>query len=196
MKKSILLISIIAINYSIAKAQIINVIAGNGYFAGSGFGGYTGNGGPATAAELDGPGGMVLDASGNIYFADFTNNVIRKITKSTGIISNVAGNGYLATTNNGAYSGDGGPATDAELNQPGDVASDTLGNLYIADANNNRIRKVNTSGVISTIAGNDSNGFSGDGGPARAAELYQPLGLIVDRKGNVYIADRIITGSE
>ena len=189
MKKTLLIFSIFTYYFSITNAQIINVVAGNGYDAGTNLGGYTGNGGQATAAELDGPSGIVLDKAGNIYFADYTNNVIRKVTKSTGIISNVAGNGYLATTNSGAYSGDGGPATAAELNEPGDIAFDTIGNLYITDYNNNRIRMVNTSGVISTIAGNGTKSFSGDGGQATAAELNQPEGIVIDHAGNIYIAD-------
>ena len=132
---------------------VITTVAGNGTA------GYSGDGGPATSAELDDPSGVAVDASGNLYIADSLNSVIRKVSPS-GIITTVAGNGYnrLGTGqpafNDGGYSGDGGPATTAELNNPYAVAVDASGNLYIADTYNHRIRKVDTSGVITTVAGN------------------------------------------
>ncbi|NCX95569.1 MAG: hypothetical protein EBX41_04010, partial [Chitinophagia bacterium] len=158
------------------KAQIITTIAGNGS------GGYSGDGGAATAASLNEPKGVAVDASANVYIADCFNNRIRKVNTS-GIISTIAGNGSAG------YSGDGGAATAASLSLPKGVAVDASGNVYFPDQNNNRIRKVNTSGVISTIAGNGSLGYSGDGGAATAASLSGPYGVAVDASGNVYIAD-------
>ena len=110
------------------------------------------------------------------------NSRVRKVTPA-GIISTVAGNGTPD------YSGDGGAATSAELNQPAGVAVDGLGNLYIADTSNNRIRKVTPAGIISTVAGNGTPDYSGDGGTATSAELNQPAGVAVDGLGNLYIAD-------
>ena len=152
--------------------------------AGTGTSGYSGDGGPATAATLDEPEGLALDSQGDLFVADSSNNVIRKINLATGMISTVAGNGLSG------FSGDGGPATAAELWDPVVVAVDSAGNLFIADFNNSRVRKVAaSSGLISTFAGNGTRGFSGDTGPATAAELYYPRGVAVDSQGNVYIAD-------
>lgn len=158
---------------------IITTVAGNGTFGGSG------DGGPATAAALAQPQGITLDAVGNLYIADYASNVVRKVN-SSGIISTVAGNG------NRGYSGDGGPATAAQLDAPTGVACDALGNLYISDfSRGGSVRKVNPSGIITTIAGTGSCGSlsCGDGGPAIAAEMYNPYGLTVDASGNVYITD-------
>ena len=155
---------------------VISTVAGNGT------GGYSGDGGPATSAELSTPSGVAVDASSNIYIADSSNNCIRKVDAS-GVISTVAGKGT------GGYSGDGGPASSAELSSPFGVAVDASGNIYIADDKNNRIRKVDASGVISTVAGNGTGGYSGDGGPATSAQLNSPSGLAVDSSGNIYIAD-------
>jgi len=169
---------------TIINSQIITTIAGIGIR------GYYGDGGEATNAKLYGPSQICLDKAGNVYVADYNNNVIRKITIATGIITTIAGNGYDAGMNRGAYSGDGGQATAAELNQPASVATDTVNNIYIADYMNNRVRKVTVStGIITTIAGDSTAGFSGDGGQATAAELNQPTGIIVDKFGNTYIAD-------
>jgi len=173
-----------------AQSYIINTFAGNGYGAtgNTGSGGYTGDGGQATGAELNNPAGVSLDDSGNVYIADTWNNVIRKVN-TRGIISTIAGNGYGKGTGNGGFSGDGGAATLAELNGSTEVAVDDSGNVYIADAGNFRVRKVNTKGIISTIAGKDTAGYSGDGGPATLAKLYYPSGVAVDTSGNIYIAD-------
>jgi uncharacterized protein YjdB len=155
---------------------IISTVAGNGS------GGYSGDGGAATSASIYYPTRAVADASGNIYIADGNNYRIRKVNTS-GVISTFAGTGTSS------FAGDGGAATSAYLNYPSSVAVDAIGNLYIGDQYNNRIRKVNTSGIISTVAGNGSYGFSGDGAAATAANLYSPVGVAVDVAGNVYIAD-------
>jgi trimeric autotransporter adhesin len=152
--------------------------------AGTGLSGYSGDGGLATSALLYNPVGVALDASGNIYIADFYNNRIRMVTKSTGIISTVAGTG------SDGYSGDGGLATSAALNNPSSVAIDASGNIYIADTYNIRIRMVTKStGIISTVAGTGSSGYSGDGGLATSAGLGYPNGVAIDASGNIYIAD-------
>ena len=143
--------------------------------------GFSGDGGQATNARINLPqGGLAVDTSGNLFFADTYNSRIRKINAS-GIISTVAGGGGSL--------GDGSAATSAKLNNPTWVAIDTAGNLYIADTANFRIRKVNASGIISTIAGNGTQGYSGDGGNANTAKINQANGVSVDSKGNVFIAD-------
>lgn len=145
--------------------------------------GYSGDGGQATSAQLSNPSYAITDASGNVYIADTGNNRIRKVSASTGVITTFAGNGSAA------YAGDGGYAANASLNAPSSIAIDTSGNLYIADSMNYRIRKVNLSGVISTVAGNGTVGYSGDGGSAVNAQLANPSGIAVDSTGNLYIAD-------
>lgn len=150
--------------------------------AGTGAPGYSGDGGPATAADLYGPRGITADGAGNVYFSDYVNHRIRKITPS-GIITTVAGNGF------GGFSGDGGPATAAQLKYAWGIAVDGSGNLYIADQNNCRLRKVTPSGIISTIAGTGSCFIGGDGGPASSALLQYPLGVVCDAAGNIFIAD-------
>jgi sugar lactone lactonase YvrE len=152
--------------------------------AGTGTGGYNGDGEAATSAELNGPQGVAVDKSGNLYIADTWNNRIRKVTVSTGKISTVAGDGTKG------YSGDGGAATSAELYYPEGVAVDNAGNIYIADVGNSRIRKVTVStGKISTVAGDGTLGYSGDGGAATSAELYEAIDVAVDSVGNLYISD-------
>ncbi len=163
---------------------IITTIAGN-YAYGAGL---SGDGGPATAAELHEPYGVAVDTSGNVYIADMPNDCVRKVT-TDGIIHAFAGNGYGAGTGNGGYTGDGGQATDAELYQPSSVAIDDSGNAYITDRIDNHVRKVNTGGIITSIAGNGTAIASGDGGPATAAGLNTPYGIGVDKVGNVYVAD-------
>ncbi len=156
---------------------MINTIAGDGTAA------YSGDLGPATAAEINTPYGVAADAAGNVYFTDYGNNRIRKIDTG-GIIKTIAGTGV------GGFSGDGGAATAAKINAPRGIAVDAAGNVYFSDYGNNRIRKINTSGVITTIAGNGLAGFSGDGGPAASASLNFPWGVAVDGTGNIYIADQ------
>ena len=157
--------------------------------AGTGTPGLSGDGGPATAAQLNFPSGVAVDAAGNIYIADRDNHRIRKVDVD-GNISTVAGAGASAGgIRMSGYSGDGGPAVQAHLNLPGSVAVDAAGNLYIADIRNHRIRAVDIDGNIFTIAGTGTPGFSGDGGPATAAQLISPSGVAVDAAGNIYIAD-------
>jgi len=166
---------------------IRRVDAGTGVIttiAGTGIAGYSGDGGPATSAQLNGPTHVVFDRTVNLYITDANNNRIRKVNAVTGVITTVAGNGLAG------FSGDGGPATSAELNFPDGVALDSMENVYIGDARNNRIRKLDvTIGVITTVAGNGTAGFSGDGGLATNAELNFPSRPALDGLGNVYIAD-------
>ncbi len=166
---------------------IISTYAGTGYGCCGGGGGFSGDGGPATAAEFSSPSGMVSDTSGNIYIAERFNHRVRKVN-SSGIVSTIAGSGPTGI-GGGSYSGDGGPATNARLNNPWQIAMDYEGNLYIADLANSRIRKVNNTGIISTIAGTGTDGFSGDGGQATAAQIYVPSGMVFDHSGNLYFAD-------
>jgi uncharacterized protein (TIGR03437 family) len=160
----------------IDTSGVISTVVGNGVQA------FSGDGGQATAASLAFPLGIALDGKGNMYVADANNNRIRMINAS-GIISTVAGGA------NAGFAGDGGTAVNASLNIPSDVAVDGAGNLYIADAGNNRIREVNSSGVISTIAGTDDNGFSGDGGSPIQAMLNYPWSVKVGSSGTIYIGD-------
>jgi sugar lactone lactonase YvrE len=158
------------------KAQSIYTYAGNGNT------GYTDSTGDPKLAEFNHPWGLTFDGFGNLYIADHVNCAIRKISVA-GTISTFAG-----TTSNG-FSGDGGPASMATMSGPTSVTADPAGNLYIADAGNNRIRKVSTTGIITTIAGNDTSGYAGDGGPATAAKFYKPMGISADISGNLFIAD-------
>ncbi len=156
--------------------------------AGTGSAGFYGDGGPAINAQLNQPCGITVDTLGNIFFADIMNQRIRKIDVSTGIISSIAGIGPGGYTT-GAFSGDSGLAIVAALNNPTSVCFDDIGNLYIADALNRRIRKINTSGVISTIAGNGVYGSSGDDGPAILAECSPNGDIHVDEVGNIYFTE-------
>ncbi|MDO9377181.1 MAG: NHL repeat-containing protein [Ferruginibacter sp.] len=155
---------------------IITTVAGNGSF------GSSGDGSDALSAALNNPRGVTVDPNGNLYIADYGNNRIRKVT-SDGIITTIAGNGTPG------YNGDNGSATLAKLNGPNATAVDALGNVYIADANNYCIRKVGTTGIITTIAGNGTLGVSGEGGPATSAQLTRTECVAVDGSGNLYIAD-------
>jgi secreted PhoX family phosphatase len=151
-------------------------------FAGNGLYGYTGDGAAATNARLSMyTAGMVTDTIGNLFIS--CNGTVRKVN-ALGIISTVAGN------NNYGYSGDGGPATAAEFKTTTGICFDNAGNLYIADDQAYVIRMVNSAGIISTFAGTGTLGFSGDGGPATAAQLKTPAGITFDDSGNLYIADR------
>ena len=151
---------------------------------GDGTAGYQGDNGPATAAELDSPHDLVFDSAGDLFIADYANNVVREVVKLTGDIITVAGDGIAG------YSGDRGPATDAELNGPRDLAFDSVGDLFIADSNNNVVRElIAATGEIITVAGDGTAGYKGDSGPATAAELNSPRGLAVDSAGDLFIAD-------
>jgi sugar lactone lactonase YvrE len=223
--------------------QRIRKVSTNGTIAtivGTGVAGFSGDGGPATAAQINRPSNVSLDAAGNLYIADSGNNRIRKVTPG-GTISTVAGNGNAAETGDGGpatsaslkypehafvdsagnlliadgdgctirkvapngiiatiagnrnagYSGDGGTATSASLNNPTSVVEDPLGNIYIGDSNNNRIRKVTPGGTISTVAGTGVRGYAGDGGAATAAQLAGPSAKLIDAAGNLYIGDTL-----
>ncbi len=171
--------------------------------AGTGTGSYSGDNGPATSATINGPDGIALDSSGNVYFSDFYNNRVRKITASTGIITTYAGTGTSS------FSGDGGIASSAALYRPDGLSIDSagnavsiqavlitsyslnhlVGNLYIADSANHRIRKITAStSVISTIAGTGSDSFSGDNGQATSASLFNPVGVAMDTSGKLFIS--------
>lgn len=158
------------------KGNLVNVV-------GTGAAGFSGDGGPATQAELSVPAGLTFDSKGNLYIADRENHRVRKVD-TKGIITTVAGNGTAG------FSGDGGPATQASLNLPSGLAVDDQGNLYISDRSNNRVRKVNTKGIITTVAGTGGDGYHGDNMPALQATLDKPFGLALDKDNNLYIADR------
>jgi len=162
----------------IDTSGIITTVAGI-----PGSSGYNGDGIPATAAQLNFPQGIGVDSAGNVFVADFYNNRIRKINTVTGIITTVAGNGTAG------FSGDGGQATNAEIWNASAVGLDQYGNIYVSDYYNSRVRKVFANGIIMTIAGDDTEGYSGDGGPATAAEINFPQGVTANSHGVVYIAD-------
>lgn len=159
--------------------------------AGTGALGYSGDAAAATAATLATPAATAYDLAGNLYIADSNNHVIRKVD-TTGTITTVAGSSVAGVGIEG-FGGDGGPATSALLDTPMGVAVDASGNLYIADTHNQRIRRVNAAGVITTVAGNGTAGYSGDGSVPTSAELFLPQGVALDAAGNLYIAD---TGNE
>ena len=157
-----------------------SIYVGNNMYDGTT--GFTGDGGPATLAELNLPQGLAIDNKDNLYIADCHNGRIRKVD-TNGIISTIAG------CSSPSYPDDGGPATNAYLNYPISVACDHWGNIFISESGDNRIRKVDTSGIISTIAGSSLSGYSGDGGPAIAASIFVGSALAVDTAGNVYFND-------
>jgi sugar lactone lactonase YvrE len=152
-------------------------------FAGTGEAGYSGDGGPATQATLKTPAGLLTDDKGNVYIADRENHVVRMVNPK-GIITTIAGNGTAG------FSGDGGQAKKASFNLPSGLALDSKGNLYISDRSNNRIRRVTPKGIVNTYAGNGEEGYGGDSGPALKARIDRPFGLAIDKKDNLYIADR------
>lgn len=151
---------------------------------GTGEAGFSGDGGPAAEANLNGPFGLAFDREGNLYLSDTGNHRIRKVDAKTDVISTVAGNGEKG------FSGDGGPATEAKLDEPYGLAIDKEGSLYFADRLNRRVRVVDgKTGVISTVAGDGSRTYSGDGGPGGKAGLVEPNSVALDGKGRLYIAD-------
>lgn len=168
----------------INSSGVISTVAGG---SGSGFGG---DGGPATAATLGRTRGVAIDSTYNLYIADADNYRIRMVNKA-GNISTICGNGAMG------YSGDGGPATAAQIGDAGSgppwqsVFPDKYGNILIADHYNNRIRKISTAGIITTIAGTGTTGYSGDGGPATAAELHNPNYVFCTDSGDIYISDQV-----
>jgi sugar lactone lactonase YvrE len=163
--------------YRVSPDGILTVIAGTGSA------GISGDGGPATSAQFHYIHAIAVDASGNVFVADTNNNRIRKIDPA-GIVMTVAGTGAWGS------SGDGGAAAAAQLAGPRGVAVDGAGNVFIADSGNNRIRRMSASGLITTVAGSGSGGYSGDGGPATSAALNYPVSVSVDVYGNLFIVDR------
>ena len=153
-------------------------------FAGVGRPGFDGDGGPADRAHLNDPFDLAIDPAGNLVFSDTMNHVVRRIDLRIGKIETIVGNGKAG------FSGDGGPARSASLNEPYGVVYDAGGNLYIADRLNRRVRKVDSAGTISTFAGDGGKAFGGDGGPSPKASLVEPNGLAIDPQGKrLYIAD-------
>jgi len=168
-----------AIRKVTASTGKISTIAGIGEHKG-----FDGDNGPATGAHLDTPQGVTLDDAGNIYIVDSGNHAIRKVTASTGKITTIAGTGTWG------YEGDGNQAILAKLYAPSSVAVDKAGDVYIADQGSHVIRKITTeTGIINTLAGTGTAGYSGDGGPAVAAKLSSPQGVAVDSEGNVFITE-------
>lgn len=161
----------------VSSTGIVTTIAGNGTA------GNSGDGGPATNAQIYWPTGIAVNSSGDLFIVDQRSNVIRKVNGATGIISTIAGTGTMG------YSGDGGPATNAELNSPSGICIDATGNILFTENGSGTVRKINTAGIITTIAGTGTNGTSADGGIATASELNKPDGVAVDNSGNIYVAD-------
>ncbi|MEP7362434.1 MAG: IPT/TIG domain-containing protein [Acidobacteriota bacterium] len=159
------------LNHRIRKVDtngIINTVAGSGQVLGTG--------------SLFNPHGVAVDSAGNLYIADTSNSRIKKVTPA-GVTTTIAGTGTQA------FTGDGGPAASAAINQPRGIMVDAAGNVYFSDMGNFRVRKIDTSGMITTVAGSGTLGFAGDGGPATSARLNTPLGLALDGQGNLYICD-------
>jgi len=174
------------------KTGIISTVAGGNLT------GFSGDGGPAVLAQLDQPSDVAIDGNGDLYIADRGSHRIRKVSAATGIITTVAGSSVCALLPffpilvcQGGFSGDGGPATSALLNDPENLALDEAGNIYISDVLNHRIRFVDArTGIINTIAGTGVQGFSGDQGPALSAEISDPTGIAVAQNCSVYFGDQ------
>jgi sugar lactone lactonase YvrE len=170
-----------------AANHVVRKVALNGIIttvAGTGTAGFTGNGGQATSAELYAPNSVTFDTAGTMYIAEPPNNAVRKVSTS-GIISLIVGTGF----GNPGFSGDTGLAINASVNDPQAVAVDTNGYLYIADEDNQRIRMITPGGIISTICGDGTKNYSGDGGPSTSAEIWLPEGIAVGPTGAVYFLD-------
>ena len=167
-------------NHRVRKVNALGVITS---VAGNGLKGFKGDGGPATAASLNGPFGLALDLSGNLIFTESVNHRVRKVDLGTGIISTIAGTGVAG------FAGDGGAATAAQLNIPRHIIVSSSGEIYFSEVGNQRVRKIDVSGIITTVAGTGIAGFAGDGGAATSARLFNPFGLAFDTPGNLFIAD-------
>jgi sugar lactone lactonase YvrE len=168
-------------NHVIREFSVAGIIT---TVAGTGVQGFAGDNGPATAAELDSPMGLAMDAASNLYIADTHNHRIREVAAATGVITTIAGTGAAA------FSGDGGAATAAQLDLPTALAVDHAGNVYVADTDNHRVRRIAAgTGVITTVAGDGVEGFAGDRGAAVAASIDSPNGLALDSAGDLYVAD-------
>ncbi len=151
---------------------------------GTGTRGFSGDGAAATAALISSPYGVAVDSAGNIYFSDTQNNIVRKVSAS-GTISRIAGTGLQG------YGGDGGDALNAFLALPTGIAVDSAGNVFVADTQNNRIRRIGTDGKIATVLGTGRPNFSGDGGPGDQASLFYPEAVALDSSDNLYVADTL-----
>jgi sugar lactone lactonase YvrE len=160
----------------VTTAGIITTVAGNGTA------GFSGDGGISTNAQLNTPYGVALDAAGNLFVADLNNNRVR-VVSAAGVITTIAGTGTSGSA------GDGGPAARAQLRNPSDVLIDPSGNVFVADSTNSKIRRITPPGVISTVAGTGTSGFSGDNGAATAAQFNRPMALAMDAAQNLYITD-------
>lgn len=167
------------------RIRRIDHVTGNiATIAGTGINGFSGDGGPATSAQINSARGVVVNAAGDVFIADTSNNRVRMIDHTSGFISTYAGDGVAG------FAGDGGPASSAELDSPRGLAIDAAGNLYVSDTDNNRVRKIDhATQVITTVAGNGVLGFAGDGHLATGAELNFPFGLGFDAAGDLFIAD-------
>ena len=170
-------------NHVVRKISPSGIIS---VFAGTGTSGYTGDGGPATSAELVSPWGVRVNRSGDVFISDFDASVVREVN-TNGTITTVAGTGTPG------YTGDHGPATSAELEHPEGLFVDASNNLFIADEGAHVVREVNAAGTITTAAGNGTSGTTGDGGPATAAELEKPTGVVEDNLGDLFIADYAVS---
>jgi DNA-binding beta-propeller fold protein YncE len=152
--------------------------------AGTGIAGFSGDGGPGNKAQINNPYGLAIGPDGALYFCEIGNHRVRRLDRKTGTISTVAGSGQKG------YAGDGGPAVDASLNEPYEVAFDRAGNMYFAEMQNHVVRRVDArTRVISTVAGTGAPGFGGDGGPAAKAQLRQPHSIAFDPEGRLLICD-------